>query len=76
MTMTYRAGDIDVVWTSGYGFPAAKGGPMHQADMVGAAAILEGLVRYGDRFGDEHGFWTPSPLLARLAKSRGRFADL
>ena len=26
-----RAGDIDLVWVHGYGFPAARGGPMHMA---------------------------------------------
>ncbi len=29
-----RAGDIDVVYVYGYGFPAARGGPMHYADNV------------------------------------------
>ena len=30
-----RASDIDVVYTSGYGFPRYRGGPMFYADTVG-----------------------------------------
>lgn len=74
--IAYRAGDIDVVWTSGYGFPARKGGPMHQADVIGALAIVEGLAQFARRYGNDHGYWTPSVLLVRLAESGGRFADI
>jgi len=30
-----RAGDIDVVYVYGYGFPAFRGGPMHYAEVAG-----------------------------------------
>jgi 3-hydroxyacyl-CoA dehydrogenase len=30
-----RAGDIDIVYVYGYGFPAWRGGPMHYADAAG-----------------------------------------
>ena len=30
-----RAGDIDVIWVYGYGFPSWRGGPMYYADTVG-----------------------------------------
>ena len=30
-----RAGDIDMVYLTGYGFPLHRGGPMHYADQVG-----------------------------------------
>ena len=73
--IAYRAGDIDVVWTSGYGFPARRGGPMHEADVIGAATILEGLAKFARRYGNDHGYWTPSSLLVELAESRGCFAD-
>ena len=33
--LAYRAADIDVVWTSGYGFPRWRGGPMFYADTLG-----------------------------------------
>jgi 3-hydroxyacyl-CoA dehydrogenase len=32
--LAYRASDIDVIWTSGYGFPRSRGGPMHYADSM------------------------------------------
>src|SRR4029079_2350975 len=36
-----RAADIGVVHTSGYGFPAWRGGPMFYADRVGLAKVSE-----------------------------------
>jgi len=38
-----RASDIDVVWSSGYGFPRYRGGPMHWEP----ASLLAKLVREG-----------------------------
>ena len=67
-----RAGDIDVVWLHGYGFPAFRGGPMHYADHVGIASVHDTIRRYHERHG---AWWTPSPLLARMAKQGSRFAD-
>jgi 3-hydroxyacyl-CoA dehydrogenase len=59
-----RAGDIDVVWTSGYGFPRYRGGPMFYADTIGLSALHAGMLKYRERFGPMH--WEPAPLLARL----------
>jgi 3-hydroxyacyl-CoA dehydrogenase len=59
-----RASDIDVVWTSGYGFPRYRGGPMFYADTIGLPTLLEGLRRYEKLFGPMH--WRPAPLLVRL----------
>jgi len=73
--ISFRAGDIDVVWISGYGFPARKGGPMHQADAIGPAAILKDLAAFASRFGNRHGYWEPAALLQKLAASNRRFAD-
>ena len=61
-----RAGDIDVVWTSGYGFPRYRGGPMFYADTVGLATLLDGMRKYGRIFGPMH--WEPAPLLVQLVK--------
>lgn len=61
-----RASDIDVVWIHGYGWPRYRGGPMHWADQLGAAVIVESLKR--------HGIET-SPLLERLARENGRFTS-
>ncbi|MGH6718211.1 MAG: 3-hydroxyacyl-CoA dehydrogenase NAD-binding domain-containing protein, partial [Alphaproteobacteria bacterium] len=67
-----RAGDIDIVWINGYGFPAWRGGPMFWADAVGLAEVLAAV----ERFGRSHEYWEPAPLLARLVATGRRFADL
>ncbi|MHB8139510.1 MAG: 3-hydroxyacyl-CoA dehydrogenase NAD-binding domain-containing protein [Smithellaceae bacterium] len=58
--------DIDVVWLYGYGFPAYLGGPMFYADTVGLKKVYDAILKYKDLVGAE--YWTPSPLLERLAK--------
>ena len=67
-----RAGDIDIVWLNGYGFPAHRGGPMHYADSVGIETIHRGVRRYHERHG---AWWEPSPLLERMAKEDTTFAE-
>jgi len=69
-----RAGDIDVVWINGYGFPPYRGGPMHYADSVGLKKIYDQICTYRDTLGNEFGYWEPAPLLERLAKEGGKFA--
>ena len=61
-----RASDIDVVWTSGYGFPRYRGGPMFYADTIGLPALLAGMHKYRDIFGSMH--WEPAPLLVQLVE--------
>jgi 3-hydroxyacyl-CoA dehydrogenase len=64
-----RASDIDVVYLTGYGFPRARGGPMFYADQVGLDQVLRRVREFA---GNPHGdpaFWTPAPLLERLAES-------
>jgi 3-hydroxyacyl-CoA dehydrogenase len=70
--IAYRPGDIDVIWTSGYGFPRALGGPMHYADRVGLLEIYNVVDLYHQLYGDD---WKPAPLLERLAKNGKTFAD-
>jgi 3-hydroxyacyl-CoA dehydrogenase len=62
-----RASDIDVVWTSGYGFPRYRGGPMCYAETLGLGELLEGIRQFGREFGPMH--WEPAPLLVELADS-------
>jgi 3-hydroxyacyl-CoA dehydrogenase len=64
-----RAGDVDVVWCAGYGFPRYRGGPLFYADAIGLKAVHDGILTYRDRFGPMH--WEPAPLLTRLV-SEGR----
>jgi 3-hydroxyacyl-CoA dehydrogenase len=59
-----RPSDIDVVYVYGYGFPAYRGGPMHYADHLGVAKVLEAVERYHAVHGT---LWEPAPLLRRLA---------
>ena len=66
-----RPGDIDVIWTNGFGFPAYRGGPMMCADQLGVAAVRDRLAEYADRLGDRY---APSPLLERLAREGATFA--
>ncbi|MDB5828497.1 MAG: enoyl-CoA hydratase [Variovorax sp.] len=73
--IAYRPGDIDIVWTAGYGFPDHKGGPMWMADRIGLATIAERLAHYAEVRGNPFGYWTVSPLLASLAKSGKRISD-
>ena len=70
--IAYRPGDIDVIWSYGYGFPRFRGGPMYMADQIGLETIYEAVMSYRDKFGD---YWTPAPLLETLARDRKTFAD-
>lgn len=66
-----RPGDVDLVMVNGYGFPAWRGGPLHEADSLGLASLLPGLeamARAGGA-GSE-----PAPLLVELARTGRTFA--
>jgi len=68
-----RPGDIDVIYLTGYGFPAWRGGPMFYADTIGLDQVYADVKR----FHETHGFWwRPAPLLEKLAREGKRFADL
>jgi 3-hydroxyacyl-CoA dehydrogenase len=69
-----RAGDIDVIWVYGYGFPVHRGGPMHYADSVGLAYIRDRLDVFAQKTGDER--HRPAPLLVRLAEEGKGFAAI
>ena len=68
-----RSGDIDVVWISGYGFPAFRGGPMHWADGLGLDRVLTEIRTLEAAHGAH---WKPAPLLEDLARSGRTFAEL
>jgi len=68
-----RASDIDVVYTSGYGFPRHRGGPMFYADTVGLAEICRRMDGFAERFDPQ--YWRVSNLLRDLAASGGALAD-
>ena len=68
--VAYRAKDIDVVWTSGYGFPRHLGGPMFYGDTLGLAHVLERVEHYHKLLGH---YWKPADLLVKLAREGGSF---
>jgi 3-hydroxyacyl-CoA dehydrogenase len=68
-----RASDIDVVYLTGYGFPRARGGPMFYADQVGSDQVLRRVREFARNPHGDPAFWTPAPLLERLAKSGSSF---
>ena len=68
-----RAGDIDIIYLTGYGFPTYRGGPMWYADSVGLPAVHQRITEFQARHG---ALWTPAPLLAHLASKGGTFAAL
>ncbi|MBK5103293.1 MAG: enoyl-CoA hydratase/isomerase family protein [Burkholderiales bacterium] len=67
-----RASDIDVVYTSGYGFPRYRGGPMFYADSVGLKTIYERILEFRRTLDAQ--YWTPAPLLEKLALAGSSFA--
>jgi 3-hydroxyacyl-CoA dehydrogenase len=65
-----RASDIDVVWTSGYGFPRYLGGPMFYADALGLDHIARRIRYYHERLGH---YWRPAALIEQLAADHSNF---
>ncbi|MGA2601983.1 MAG: 3-hydroxyacyl-CoA dehydrogenase NAD-binding domain-containing protein [Bryobacteraceae bacterium] len=68
----YRSVDIDMIYVTGYGFPAYRGGPMWYADSVGLANVYRRICQFEAQHGS---LWTPAPLLKQLAERGGKFAD-
>jgi 3-hydroxyacyl-CoA dehydrogenase len=66
-----RAGDIDIIYVYGYGFPPGRGGPMWYADAVGLKAVCDRVREFERRHGAA---WAPAPLLERLAAAGKTFA--
>ncbi len=66
-----RSVDIDIVYVTGYGFPAWRGGPMHYADTLGLPRVLARIKEFERGHG---ALWTPAPLLTRLAAANSTFA--
>jgi len=68
-----RASDIDVIWVYGYGWPVYRGGPMFWADQIGLRPLRDRMLQFQKATGDP--FWTPAPLLNRLADAGKGFLD-
>jgi 3-hydroxyacyl-CoA dehydrogenase len=68
-----RASDIDVVYLTGYGFPVWRGGPMLYADQIGLYDVVQRMRQFAQNPNADPPFWTPAPLIARLAVMGGTF---
>ena len=68
-----RASDIDIVYTSGYGFPRYRGGPMFYADTVGLKVIYDKILEFRKTLDPQ--YWQPAPLLEKLALAGSSFAQ-
>ncbi len=71
--LALRAGDIDVIWIYGYGFPVYRGGPMFHADRAGPNVIYDAMSRLYDIHGEA---LKPAALLERLANEGKGFRDV
>jgi 3-hydroxyacyl-CoA dehydrogenase len=67
-----RAADIDVIYTTGYGFPTWRGGPMWYADSIGLRAAYHRICAFEQQFGSA--LWSPASLLRNLAEQDTTFA--
>jgi 3-hydroxyacyl-CoA dehydrogenase len=67
-----RAVDIDVIYLTGYGFPAHRGGPMWYADTVGLKKVYDRISEFHRQHGE---LWEPAPLLKRLVDEDRGFAS-
>ena len=68
-----RSSDIDMIWITGYNWPAYRGGPMFYADQMGLDAVLAKLRALEAEHGD---FWKPAALIEKLAAEGGTFASV
>jgi 3-hydroxyacyl-CoA dehydrogenase len=66
-----RASDVDMVYLTGYGFPAHRGGPMFYADTVGLDKVVAAIEGFQKGYNGNQ--WTVAPLLARLAREGKKF---
>ena len=66
-----RASDVDMVYLTGYGFPAHRGGPMFYADTVGLDDVVAAIEGFQKGYHGEQ--WQPAPLLVKLAKEGRKF---
>ncbi|HME37687.1 MAG TPA: 3-hydroxyacyl-CoA dehydrogenase NAD-binding domain-containing protein [Steroidobacteraceae bacterium] len=67
-----RASDVDVVWTSGYGFPRHLGGPLFHADTLGLGSVAQRIRVYHSRYGH---YWRPASLIDQLAAEGSGFVQ-
>jgi len=67
-----RSVDIDIVYLTGYGFPAYRGGPMFYADTLGLANVYARVLEFQKMHGSR---WEPAPRLRQLAEEGRTFSS-
>lgn len=65
--------DVDMVFLFGYGFPRHRGGPLHYADTIGAAALVDRIKAYA---AEDATYWQVPALLEKMAVNGTSFADM
>ncbi len=70
--ISLRAGDIDIIYLNGYGFPVHRGGPLWYAGVVGLQQVYERICAFREIHGE---LWEPAALLERLAEAGMTFDD-
>ncbi|MDX1403698.1 MAG: 3-hydroxyacyl-CoA dehydrogenase NAD-binding domain-containing protein [Woeseiaceae bacterium] len=68
-----RGLDVDVVYTSGYGFPRHRGGPMFYADTLGLDTVCSKMEKFAAALDPQ--YWQPATLLRDLSRSGTTIAD-
>ena len=65
--------DVDMVFLFGYGFPRHRGGPLHYADTIGAAALVDRIKALAK---EDATYWQVPALLEKMAANGTSFADM
>ncbi|MEG0822492.1 MAG: 3-hydroxyacyl-CoA dehydrogenase NAD-binding domain-containing protein [Burkholderiaceae bacterium] len=68
-----RASDIDIVYLTGYGFPAKRGGPMFHAELAGLKRVIAQIEAFAANPHADPSFWQAALALKAAAKS-GRWS--
>jgi len=67
--LSFRPGDIDVIFTRGFGWPSFRGGPLFYADfVVGLPNLLKSLNILSSKFPSRPWF-QPAPLLMKMVEA-------
>lgn len=72
--IAYRPVDVDMVFLHGYGFARERGGPLFQADLIGAGDLAARIKAFAA--GRNGWAWAMAPLIEKLAGESGSFATL
>lgn len=63
-----RTTDVDMVYVTGYGFPATRGGPFAVAETFGLQNTVEMLRHYGELTGQSDSIWSIPKSLEQAAE--------